>query len=285
MSERMFRERMRAGAGTGSGVGRTASAAPAVKLGAAVIRQRRPLGDPSAGGARVAYALAGIVAAMLLLAVGAGAGLHLLPAIIAAGGLAGAFLLLSGRDEASGKRVAGAGETAQDPARHGIETAALLATIHDAMGDLAIVRDLDGKIMQANGAFHELCGCADARGLTCAELGLRFEPKTGPDRYFVHIYTPSGTRLYDWHDVLVRDPARGRPMRHSIARDVTEEMLAASQREEARRRAEETSRAKSRLLATVSHEIRTPLSGILGMSRLLAETRLSEEQKNYLAGM
>lgn len=163
MSERMFRERMRAGAGTGSGAGRTASAAPAVNLGAAVIRQRRPLGDPSAGGARVAYALAGIVAAMLLLAVGAGAGLHLLPAIIAAGGLVGAFLLLSGRDEASGKRVAGAGETAQDPARHGIETAALLATIHDAMGDLAIVRDLDGKIMQANGAFHELCGCADAR--------------------------------------------------------------------------------------------------------------------------
>ena len=277
---------MRAGADTGSGAGRTASAAPTVKLGAAVIRQRRSLGDPSAGPpvARIAYALAGIVAAMLLLAVGASAGLHLLPAIIAAGGMAGAFLLLSGRDEASGKWVVGAGETAQDPARHGIEPAAL-ATIHDAMGDLAIVRDPDGRIMQANGAFHELCGCADARGLTCAELGLRFEPKPGPGRYFVHIYTPAGTRLYDWHDVHVRDPARGRLMRHSIARDVTEEMLAASRREEARRRAEEASRAKSRLLATVSHEIRTPLSGILGMSRLLAETRLSEEQKNYLAGM
>ncbi|WP_198516589.1 MULTISPECIES: PAS domain-containing hybrid sensor histidine kinase/response regulator [Sinorhizobium] len=286
MSERMFRERMRAGADTGSGAGRTASAAPAVKLGAAVIWQRRSLGYPSAGppGARIAYALAGIVAAMLLLAVGASAGLHLLPAIIAAGGMAGAFLLLSGRDEASGKWVVGAGETAQDPARHGIEPAAL-ATIHDAMGDLAIVRDPDGRIVQANGAFHELCGCADARGLTCAELGLRFEPKPGPGRYFVHIYTPAGTRLYDWHDVHVRDPARGRLMRHSIARDVTEEMLAASRREEARRRAEEASRAKSRLLATVSHEIRTPLSGILGMSRLLAETRLSEEQKNYLAGM
>ena len=277
---------MRAGADTGSGAGRTASAAPTVKLGAAVIWQRRSLGYPSVGppGARIAYALAGIVAAMLLLAVGASAGLHLLPAIIAAGGMAGAFLLLSGREEASGKWVVGAGGTAQDPARHGVEPAAL-ATIHDAMGDLAIVRDPDGRIMQANGAFHELCGCADARGLTCAELGLRFEPKPGPDRYFVHIYTPAGTRLYDWHDVHVRDPARGRLMRHSIARDVTEEMLAASRREEARRRAEEASRAKSRLLATVSHEIRTPLSGILGMSRLLAETRLSEEQKNYLAGM
>lgn len=277
---------MRAGADTGSGAGRTASVAPTVKLGAAVIRQRRSLGDSSAGPpvTRIAYALAGIVAAMLLLAVGASAGLHLLPAIIAAGGIAGAFLLLSGREEASGKWVVGAGGTAQDPARHGVEPAAL-ATIHDAMGDLAIVRDPDGRIMQANGAFHELCGCADARGLTCAELGLRFEPKPGPDRYFVHIYTPAGTRLYDWHDVHVRDPARGRLMRHSIARDVTEEMLAASRREEARRRAEEASRAKSRLLATVSHEIRTPLSGILGMSRLLAETRLSEEQKNYLAGM
>ncbi|MDX0959975.1 ATP-binding protein [Sinorhizobium medicae] len=280
MSERMFRGRMRAGAETAREAGGTAApAAPTVKIGAALLWQRRFWADPSAGApvARLAYALAGIAAAMLLLAVGASAGLHLLSAIIAAGGIAGAFLLLSGRDEASGSLRAGARETAQD-------AAAPLASIHDAMGDLVIVRDPDGKVMQANVAFHELCGCADARGLTCAELGLRFEPKPDPYRYFVHICTSAGTRLYDWHDVLVRD-AHGRLMRHSIARDVTEDMLAASQREEARQRAEEASRAKSRLLATVSHEIRTPLSGILGMSRLLAETRLSDEQKNYLVGM
>ena len=40
-----------------------------------------------------------------------------------------------------------------------------------------------------------------------------------------------------------------------------------------------------RLIATVSHEIRTPLSGILGMSHLIGQTRLSAEQKNYLAGI
>ncbi len=34
---------------------------------------------------------------------------------------------------------------------------------------------------------------------------------------------PKGMRLYDWHDVIARDPASGRLMRHSIARDVTEE--------------------------------------------------------------
>lgn len=72
---------------------------------------------------------------------------------------------------------------------------------------------------------------------------------------------------------------------HSIARDITEESRVARESEDARRRAEQASQAKSRLLATVSHEIRTPLSGILGMSHLIGQTRLTGEQKNYLAGM
>lgn len=42
---------------------------------------------------------------------------------------------------------------------------------------------------------------------------------------------------------------------------------------------------KNRLLATVSHDIRTPLSGISGMTHLLAQTQLTPEQANYLAGI
>ncbi|MDP3605315.1 MAG: response regulator, partial [Polaromonas sp.] len=56
----------------------------------------------------------------------------------------------------------------------------------------------------------------------------------------------------------------------------TEELL--SSREEALQAA----RAKASFLATMSHEIRTPLNGVVGMSTLLAETSLDDEQVDYL---
>ncbi len=40
---------------------------------------------------------------------------------------------------------------------------------------------------------------------------------------------------------------------------------------------------KTHFLASLNHEIRTPLTGILGMTDLLLETRLDEEQQQYLA--
>jgi PAS domain S-box-containing protein len=165
----------------------------------------------------------------------------------------------------------------------------------DALGDLVIHRDRHGRIVYANRVFADLVGQEPRAlaGRALSELGISVG--VVPDAAFsdheclsstdVPIQTPDGIRWYSWIELSVRDKENGAVSHRAVARDITARKRAEAGLIAARERAEFASLAKSRFLATVSHEIRTPMNGIMGMAKLLADTRLSPEQRTYVGAV
>ena len=165
----------------------------------------------------------------------------------------------------------------------------------DALGDLVVHRDRDGRIVYANKVFAELIGQdqRDIAGRTLSELGV--DVGVVPDAAFfegeclsstdVGIRSNGVVRWFSWIELSVRDKASNAVSHRAIARDITARKRAETALIGARERAEYASQAKSRFLATVSHEIRTPMNGIMGMAKLLHDTELSPEQRTYVGAI
>ena len=80
---------------------------------------------------------------------------------------------------------------------------------------------------------------------------------------------------------LVKDPVTSKNVILCIAQNITDRVQAKRDKSEADR----ANLAKSEFLAVMAHELRTPLHQVIGWIDLLGQTKLNEEQGNFLSLM
>lgn len=154
----------------------------------------------------------------------------------------------------------------------------------------------DGSIIHANEAFCDMSGfsCEELIGRDGGELLLdeaereRMKVRNASriegeeDVYELRVFNKFGETRY-W--LVSAAPLLGDDGNVlgsiGIHWDITHLKEMEFELKDAKRKAEESSKAKAMFLANMSHEIRTPLNGIVGMAEQLAQSQLDADQRYF----
>jgi len=96
-------------------------------------------------------------------------------------------------------------------------------------------------------------------------------------------YTKDGSEYWVFINIFPIPDEQGKIINYAaIQRDITRERAMRDELIRSKRLAEQANETKTDFLANMSHELRTPLNSILGMTRMLKESDITDEQKELV---